>query len=619
VLWASARSIRYKLLLVVITTVLAALIVACLTMEGYDLSTYRQSSVNDLLSQADIIGRSSASALSFDDPRAAQENLSTLKATPRILAAAIYTSRGALFSSYAQDGITNPAFPGVPETDGWRAEGKELIVFKRVIQNGEILGTVYLRSRYDLFERFKSYVGILCIVMIISLIVAVLLSYRLNAAVTEPILAISRVARRVMESRNFTLRAQKSTDDEIGALADNFNNMLTEIGHAEDALRAADRQKDEFLAILAHELRNPLAPIRHAAMVSKMPNVTEAQRKWADEIIERQVSLMARLLDDLLDVSRITRGRLELRKERLELKECLLAAIETARPVIEARGHKLIIEVPSELIYVDADQVRLAQVFSNLFSNSAKYTDAGGEIRVRVEREDENVIITVQDNGIGISPEQMSHLFEMFSQATSALDRSEGGLGIGLSITRGLMQLHGGSIKAQSPGLGKGSEFIITLPVASTQPQRETVSVSSKEAVSIDSKRIRVLVADDNQDNADSSTMLLQMCGHEVRTAYSGSEALKIAAEFDPQLILLDIGMPEMNGYEVARRIRATKKGETVYLVAITGWGQEGDKRTARDAGFDHHLSKPVDFETLQALISKYSETERVTDKERRS
>jgi signal transduction histidine kinase/CheY-like chemotaxis protein len=614
-LWASARSIRHKLLLVVVTTTLTALIVACLTMEGYDLSTYKQSSVNDLLTQADIIGRASTSALAFDDPRVAHENLLMLKAAPRIRAAAIYNSKGALFSSYTQDETTLPQFPSFPEVKDVQIEGKELVVSKRIVQNGETLGTVYLRARYELFERFKSYVGILCIVMLISLLAAIILSYRLNTAVTEPILEIGRVVHKVMKSRDFSLRAKKTTQDEIGALADEFNKMLAEIGRAEDALRTADRQKDEFLATLAHELRNPLAPIRHAASISRMPNATEEQLKRAQKIIERQVAHMSRLLDDLLEVSRITRGKLELRKERLKLKDSLLAAVETVRPLIESRGHILTMEVPSESIYVNADPVRLEQIFSNLLSNAAKYTDAGGQIRVQAELGKENVIVTVQDNGIGISPELLPQLFEMFSQATTALERSEGGLGIGLSLARGLMLLHGGTIEARSPGLGKGSEFIITLPLAHVEPTGNPEPASPTGAPVIDPKRLRVLVADDNQDNADSCTMLLQMSGHEVRTAYSGGEALLITSKFDPQVIILDIGMPDMNGYQVAGQIRAAKGGEAIVLIAVTGWGQTEDKRKALAAGFDHHLTKPVDFEALQTLIAQYGDTKWATKK----
>jgi PAS domain S-box-containing protein len=377
---------------------------------------------------------------------------------------------------------------------------------------------------------------------------------------------------------------------------------VTERKQAEDALRAADRRKDEFLATLAHELRNPLAPIRHASRISRMPRATEAQVKWADGVIERQVEHMARLLDDLLDVSRITRGKLELRLEYLPLADHLVAAVETVRPLIEARGHRLTVDVSESPVAVDADPVRFAQIFVNLLTNAAKYTDPGGLIRVRARVEDGRAIVSVQDNGIGIATELLPRMFEMFSQATAALERSEGGLGIGLALARGLVLLHHGTIEAKSAGLGKGSEFVVTLPLARPAPQphsANTVPTAHSPA------GVRVLIADDNHDSADSLAMLLQLSGYEVRTANSGPDALTLAAEFHPQVALLDIGMPGMNGYDVARQLRATQTDDDrAILVAVTGWGQEEDKRLAKDAGFDHHVAKPVDPDALEALLA---------------
>ena len=379
---------------------------------------------------------------------------------------------------------------------------------------------------------------------------------------------------------------------------------VTDRKRAEDALRAADRRKDEFLATLAHELRNPLAPIRHAATISKLPRSTEAQKKWAQDVIDRQVDHMARLLDDLLEVSRITRGKLELRRERLILNDSLAAAVDTARPLIEAREHRLVVELPPTPVTIDADPVRFAQIFGNLLTNAAKYTDPGGLIHVRARIVDNDAVISVQDNGIGISPELLPQLFEMFTQATSALDRSEGGLGIGLSLARGLVVMHGGSIEARSAGLGMGSEFEVRLPAMRNPQDGVDADVEPGAHASGGRQPLRVLVADDNRDNADSSAMLLRMAGHEVRTAYSGREALTTAAEFAPQVALLDIGMPEMNGYEVARHLRGTQWGARMLLVAVTGWGQDDDRRRAEAAGFDHHLAKPIDLATLEPLLA---------------
>ncbi len=370
---------------------------------------------------------------------------------------------------------------------------------------------------------------------------------------------------------------------------------VTERKRAEDALRAADRRKDEFLATLAHELRNPLAPIRHASRISRTPGATEAQVAWASGVIERQVEHMARLLDDLLDVSRITRGKLDLRLERLPLADHLVAAVETVRPLIEARGHRLTVDVADAPVAVDADPVRLAQILANLLTNAAKYTDPGGAIHVRARVEGDKAVVSVLDNGIGIAPALLPRMFEMFSQATAALERSEGGLGIGLALARGLVLLHDGTIEARSAGLGKGSEFVVTLPLAG--PARTAGSAAVAPAKR-DPTGLRVLVADDNPDSAESLAILLQLLGHDVRAARSGPEALAVAADFRPHVALLDIGMPGMNGYEVARRLKAPGEPRVV-LVAVTGWGQEEDRRQATAAGFDHHLAKPVDPDRL--------------------
>ncbi|MET0553932.1 MAG: ATP-binding protein [Vicinamibacteria bacterium] len=370
---------------------------------------------------------------------------------------------------------------------------------------------------------------------------------------------------------------------------------------AREALRLADRQKDDFLATLAHELRNPLAPIRHAARISRMPRATEEQVAWSHGVIERQVEHMARLLDDLLDASRITRGKLELRRERLSLNESLAAAVETARPLVEGRGHRLTVALPAPPVTVDADPVRLAQVFGNLLTNAAKYTDPGGQIHVRARVAGDEVAVNVEDSGIGIAPEVLPRIFEMFSQATSAIERSEGGLGIGLALARGLVLLHQGRIEARSAGLGRGSEFVVTLPVAGLGA---TAAPAAPSASPAGPHALRVLVADDNRDSADSLAVFLQISGHDVRTARSGREAVEMAAAFGPQVALLDIGMPGMNGYEVARHLRAQPGGDRLLLVAVTGWGQEEDKRLAREAGFDHHLRKPVDPDGLGRLLA---------------
>jgi len=383
---------------------------------------------------------------------------------------------------------------------------------------------------------------------------------------------------------------------------------VTEQRHATTELREADRRKNEFLAILAHELRNPLAPIRQSVVVAQSPRASEVQRQRAFEIIERQVAHMARLLEDLLEASRISHGRLDLRREPTKLGTALLTAIETARPVIEARSHALTVDVPEESIWVDADPIRLAQIFTNLLTNAAKYTDPHGRIRLSVRMEGELATISVRDNGVGIGPELLPRVFDMFSQADPALERAQGGLGIGLALARGLVALHGGNIEARSEGLHRGSEFIVRLPILDMRSDRAEVPGRRVEEPR---KNIRILVADDNPDAADSLAMTLRLVGHEVEIAHDGRQALAIAGIYHPDTALIDIGMPELNGYELARRIRAEPWGRNVRLYAVTGWGQEEDRRRALEAGFDEHLTKPVDPAHLIALIEARLESGR--------
>lgn len=369
---------------------------------------------------------------------------------------------------------------------------------------------------------------------------------------------------------------------------------------AESALREADRRKDEFLATLAHELRNPLAPIRQAALISRSPDATEAQKRWSHDVIERQVHQMALLLDDLLDISRITRGTLELRAEMTGLAAVINTAVETARPAIDAKGHALSIELPSQEVQFAADPLRVSQVLSNLLTNAAKYTDHGGRIQLRAWRDAEQVSISVCDTGIGIPADALGEVFAMFSQVESSQDRSEGGLGIGLALSKGLVALHGGSIEARSAGVGQGSEFIVRFPLRSLAVAPPGDLVADKETPAV---QRRVLVADDNRAAAESLALLLQMEGHDVRVAYDGDEALEVFAVMQPDVALLDIGMPKMNGYEVARQARERSNGRKVTIIAVTGWGQDSDRANAVAAGFDFHFTKPVEIERLTQLL----------------
>jgi len=372
-----------------------------------------------------------------------------------------------------------------------------------------------------------------------------------------------------------------------------------------DALKEVDRQKDVFLATLAHELRNPLAPIRNAVQLLRIRGGSDPDSQWSREVIDRQVNQMVRLLDDLLDVSRVSYNKLQLRKELVELQSIVQNAIETSRPLIDTAGHELTVVLPTAPIPLIADPVRLAQIFSNLLNNAAKYTRPGGHIRLAAERRGNDLLVSVKDDGIGITPELMPQVFSLFSQGHGqpVLERSQAGLGIGLALVRGLVELHGGTIDARSEGLDRGSEFLVSLPIATEAPAAEDAPESSGRGHASASKH-RVLIADDLKDSADSLAILLSMSGHEAQTAYDGEEAIRKAARLKPDVAFLDIGMPKMNGYDLCKRIRAEEWGRHAFLVAVTGWGQEGDRRRAKEAGFDFHIVKPVDPARLMELMA---------------
>ena len=393
---------------------------------------------------------------------------------------------------------------------------------------------------------------------------------------------------------------------------------VAERRRAEQALKEADRHKDEFLAMLAHELRNPLAPIRNAVHLMKMKSLEDPQLRLSRDIIDRQLIQLSRLVDDLLDVSRITRGKINLARQRVELHELVERAVETITPAIEARGHTLDVEVPERPLAIYGDPMRLTQALGNVLGNAAKYTDSGGRITVRARRRRRDVEISVRDTGIGIGPEVLPCIFDLFTQVDQPSGRPQGGLGIGLALVRQLVEMHGGSVTAASEGPGKGSEFVIRLPLSVERLDGEGQADADGEATTSaqpaqsappprPKARHRILVADDNPDARESLATLLSLSGHEVFRAQDGSEALQEAERCRPNVALLDIGMPHANGYEVARRIRGEPWGRDMVLVALTGWGQDSDRRRSHEAGFNSHLTKPVDPSVLDELLERVS------------
>jgi PAS domain S-box-containing protein len=369
-------------------------------------------------------------------------------------------------------------------------------------------------------------------------------------------------------------------------------------------LRDTDRRKDEFLATLAHELRNPLAPLRNAVQILKLPRVDAATLGRSREMMERQVQHLVRLVDDLLDVSRVMRGKIVLRKEPVELASVVARAVETAQPLVEAQRHELAIDLPSESLLLDADPVRLAQVVGNLLTNAAKYTEPNGRIRLTARRDGDEAVLRLRDSGIGIAADMLPHVFDLFVQVDHAASRSQGGLGIGLTLVKNLVEMHRGRVEAHSPGLGKGSEFVVRLPLSAQGREEKGDQENGEPSETVPSSGHRLLVVDDNRDAAESLAMLLRLQGHEVRLAHDGPTALQMATDYLPEMVFLDIGMPGMDGYEVARRLRRLPGLENVRLAALTGWGQEEDRRRSKEAGFDHHLVKPPEPKALDEMLA---------------
>lgn len=720
------RSVRAKITALVVATTLAALTLTAVALIFYALRDYRETHLADVRTQAEVLGRASAAALAFNDRSEAMQNLGVLMARPDIEQAALYSADGGLFAAFARNNA--PDVPATALAPEHRIDGDRLKLFRRVQERGQFLGTVYLESSHRLPERLAAYVLILGTVMAIALAAALALSAWLQRVVTGPILSVSQAANAVVERQDFSVRAGKTSEDEIGALTDAFNRMLEEIDrrtkalveseqrfrtiadsapvliwmndetgavfvnraylafvgvsaqvdvggydwaqyvHPEDraaylsawlrcareggvfdqefrfrrhdgayrwmrsvavprvtaegrrlghtgctfdvhdarisanALREADRRKDEFLATLAHELRNPLAPIRNAVHLMALDG-NISRRPQLLEMLERQVNHMVRLIDDLIDVSRVSRGTVELRCERLDVGRLLQTAVETSRPLIERARHRLDLLLPVEPLSVHGDAVRLAQVFANLLNNAAKYTDDGGHIEVSARRDGLEAVVSVCDDGIGLASDQLPRLFEMFSQLEQPTARAQGGLGIGLALAKRLAQMHGGTVRAESEGLGCGSCFTVRLPLVAEAAAESPASTRADSPLGFEQQRL--LVVDDNRDAADSLALVLETLGAQVQVAHDGAAAIDTFERFAPHIVLLDLGMPGMNGFEVARRLRERANGHAVTLVALTGWGQADDRRRTRAAGFDHHLVKPVDMGALQALLGR--------------
>lgn len=615
---AIKRSLRYKVMAVVMAAALAGLLFSAAALLTYEIRRYRSQLATDMATQAGIVARMSAPALAFDDAEAGRANLALLDTRPDILSAAIYAPDGSTFATYNRADV-EPRFPPITRVGVPQVGGGELTLFQPIVEEGNLLGTVYLRARDDLVSRLQDYALILGGVLLISLLVAALVSLLLQRGVTGSLQSIVAVARRVIKERDFTLRAHKTSADEIGVLVDAFNGMLAEIGahqsaleesnrqlrvesderrNAEQALRAADKKKDEFLATLAHELRNPLAPMVNSLGLLKTGGANEATTERAYEIMDRQLAHMVRLIEDLVDVSRITRGKLALRREPIELAATIDAAVDAVRPHVERRRQRLTVDAPAAPIHLHADPVRVSQVLSNLLNNATKYAPEQGHIRVTVGIGRNSARIEVSDDGWGIEPDEVPEIFEMFSQIDASAERVYSGLGVGLALAKRLVELHGGTLEAESAGRGQGSTFTVTLPVAQAAAPalRQATDAPAERA-----KRVRILLVDDNVDFVTSLEILLGSLGHQVRVAHDAPAALSEARAFDPEIAFLDIGLPTINGYELAGRLREVSSATV--LVALSGWGQERDRHRAREAGFEMHLVKPVELDSIRSAL----------------
>lgn len=732
------KSIRQKLTLILVSTTLLALTIAGIALVAVDLRTQMSAIETDLKTQADIMGLVSAPALAFDDVRVAAENLRVLRAKGNVTAAALYGPQGKLFASFQAPDSVAADIPATALPPAATFDRESIRVWRNVSSNGENVGVVYLQAKHQLLDRALDFLGLLTLIMTTALAGALVWSNRMQRLITEPIHGITAVARSIQRGQNFDLRASRTSDDEIGELADVFNAMLDELGHraqgleqailalrasderyqlavrgssaglwdwdmvtdtmffsprfkavmgyseaefpdvpasltniiheddrermrallvahlsddapysaecllrlksgdyrwflitgmakreangrafrmagsvidvterkrAEQVLMESNKAKDEFIATLAHELRNPLAPIRTGLEILKKDTENGPASQRARDTMERQLAHMIRLIDDLLDISRINSGKIRIETTRTRLGSAIESAVEISRPAMQARGHQFQVDAPAKPIELMADPTRLAQALGNLLNNAAKYTPAGGHIALRARQEGGMAVIDVIDDGVGIAPEMQENIFTLFTQVGRTLDRAQGGLGIGLYLVRSLVELHGGSVTATSEGTGKGSTFTVRIPcllqpAATHAPQERPMEHNSDTG-------LKVLVVDDNVDAAETLATVLDMTGRRTRVVHDGRSVLQAAREFEPDVVLLDIGLPGMSGYEVAKQLRADAAFSRTVLIAITGWGAEEDRRRTKEAGFDEHLTKPVDLTAIDALLAK--------------
>ena len=611
-----ALTLRTQLARAALATTLAALLLNAALVLAYEFDRYRDARSTDLQTQAEILKQSIVPALVFDDPEAARQQLSPLSQKRDVRAAAVFRPDGTLFARFVADPKDRTAATANPlPQPGQRFSGGSLELTQDILHDGELVGRVYLQASYDVARRLESYALIEVVVITLSMTLAIFLFGRLQKSITGPVARIAEVAQEVVQRREWGLRAPTSGSRDIATLVGAFNRMLQEMEtttlelnremaerhRAEDELRRADRRKDEFLATLAHEIRNPLAPMTNAIALLRRDDVPETARTRSIAILDRQLRHVVRLIDDLLDVSRISTGKLSLHKEDVDVLAVLRSALELIEPVARELQLALLTRQEEPDYLIEADPARLLQVFSNLLSNACRYTPPGGRVTVSIGRTAGGLEVSVEDTGVGIDAAMQERIFDLFEQGDKSLERGNTGLGIGLTLARQLVMLHGGTLRVESEGRGRGSRFIVSLPLpARTRPA--AVRATAQEPVRGDS--LRVLLADDNVDYVNSMRTLLEATGLTVTSVCDGLAAVAAAQASPPDAAILDIGMPGLNGHEVARRLRANPATADLALIAVSGWGQESDRRAALEAGFDRHLVKPVGIQALLEALA---------------
>jgi signal transduction histidine kinase/ActR/RegA family two-component response regulator len=619
--------IRQKLTLVNLLTSGAAVLLVCVAFFAYEVAGFRRSMIEQVATQADVVGYNAASALQFSDPTAATTTLAALRADHAVVSAAIYDEQGRRFSTYERT-TDEGRFP-LPEKMVSRSRAARfteghLVVVRPIVADGNHIGMVAIAADLSgLRRRLLGYAGIAALVLVAALAAAIAISWGLQRTISRPILDLVGTTRAVSVNKDYSLRATADSRDEIGLLITSFNEMLAaiqerddELKQARDAADAGNRAKDEFLAVVSHELRTPLTPILTWTRLLASGTLDATKQTRALESIERSARAQTQIIDDLLDVSRIAAGKVRLDLQQVELAPLLEAAIDSTRPTAETKGIRIHKVIDSRPNMVAGDPGRLQQVFWNLLTNAIKFTPKGGKIQVQLRRVDSHVEVTVSDTGQGIDPAFLGQIFDRFRQADSSTRRAHGGLGLGLAIVRQLVELHGGTVRAESAGEGQGSTFTVALPLSLLRslPSPESTHPTASTAVPFVPSPVlrgaRLLVVDDEPDTLETIQTVLAMCGAEVRTATSAAVAMEILATWIPTALISDIGMPGVDGYALIRQVRRLppERGGNVPALALTAYARVEDRLRVLDAGFQMHVPKPLEPAELVALVASLTD-----------